>query len=118
MLYKIFVRALNNSFLKRVVRKSGIRKLSPRKEDLENTSLIKKYVPGKSFADIGCMWGVNGQNSFIAEESRSTRIMAVDVYPESNEYLEEKRKRNSKIQFVQGDINLLSTTQKVGQMDV
>ena len=25
---------------------------------------IKKYVPGKSFSDIGCMWGINGDFSF------------------------------------------------------
>ncbi|MEK7609640.1 MAG: class I SAM-dependent methyltransferase [Patescibacteria group bacterium] len=118
MLYKIFLLSLNTSFIKRVLRKFGIRKLSPRKEDLENAPLIKKYISGKSFADIGCMWGVNGLNSFIAEENGATKVTAVDVYPESKEFLEKKNNNNSKIQYVKGDINLLSTTQKIGIADV
>ena len=118
MIYKISVLALNNTFIKRVLRKIGWRKLSPRNEDLANAPQIKKYVPGKTFADIGCMWGVNGLNSFIAEESGATKVFAVDVYPESKEFLQEKSKRNSKIQFIQGDINQSSTAQKIGVADV
>mgnify|MGYP006139525243 CR=1 FL=1 len=28
---------------------------------------IRRHAPGKSFADVGCMWGVNGEYAFVAE---------------------------------------------------
>jgi SAM-dependent methyltransferase len=118
MIYKLYVQILNNSFIKRVVRKLKIRKLSPLKEDLDNAHLIRKYAKNKTFADIGCMWGVNGLNSFIAEESGAKTVKALDVYPANKEFLEQKNKRNSKIQFIQGDINDLETTKKIGVVDV
>ena len=36
---------------------------------------IRKHAPGKSFADIGCMWGVNGEYAFLAEEAGATRVV-------------------------------------------
>src|SRR5256885_10469605 len=32
-------------------------------------SYIRELAPGRSFADIGCMWGVNGAHAFAAEEA-------------------------------------------------
>lgn len=32
---------------------------------------IRERAPGRSFVDVGCMWGVNGECAFIAgEEAR------------------------------------------------
>ena len=116
MLYKLSVLALNTSFMKRAM--SKIKKITSRKDVVDNAALIKKYARGKSFADIGCMWGINGLNSFLAEEGGATNIIAVDVYPESETFLKEKKKRNSAVQFVLGDINLPETTEKIGVPDV
>ncbi|MEK7180179.1 MAG: class I SAM-dependent methyltransferase [Patescibacteria group bacterium] len=116
MFYTWKVLALNNPLIKRVLRK--INALIPHRDLPDNVSLVRTYAPEKSFADIGCLWGVNGLNSFIAEEVGATRVMAVDVYPESKEFLEDKEKRNSKVTFVQGDINLLETTEKIGICDI
>ncbi|MDA2916134.1 class I SAM-dependent methyltransferase [Nitrospinae bacterium AH_259_B05_G02_I21] len=80
--------------------------------------MIKKYASGKSFADIGCMWGVNGFFSFLAEECGAKRVVGVDIYPESEEFLREKNKRNSTVEFVQGDIHLQETISKIGLCDV
>jgi trans-aconitate methyltransferase len=82
------------------------------------TALIKKYAPGKSFADIGCMWGIDGSNSFLAERSGSTKVVGVDVYKESQNFLEAKKKTDSKVEFVLGDINSPETSQKIGSCDV
>jgi hypothetical protein len=83
-----------------------------------NGDLVKAHVKGRSFADIGCMWGINGVNSFIAEEAGATEVIAVDVYPESKEFLDEKARRNSSVRFVQGDVNLTQTTDLIGKVDV
>lgn len=64
------------------------------------------------------MWGVDGSNSFLAEESGATDVKAVDVYPASEKFLEERKARNSSVQFVRGDINLPETSEKLGMPDV
>jgi len=118
MLYKASVLMRYNPLIKRVIRKTRkIFGLADPTADI-NAKLVRKYAPGKFFADIGALWGVDGLNSFIAAESRASRVMAVDIYPASPKFLEENRKRNAKVEFVQGDINLASTVQKIGQADV
>lgn len=107
----------NNSFFKRVIRKG--RKLAGLKyDDADNAELVKRYAPGKSFADIGCMWGVDGFFSFLAQDHGAVRVVAVDVYPESTKFAEERAKRNSRIRFVRGDINLPEITDAIGVCDV
>lgn len=116
MLYKLGVKARNHPLLKRVIRKTN--KILGRETRPDLQALIKKYTPGKSFADIGALWGVDGANSFLAEEIGAPRVVAVDVYPESPIFLEQKKKRNSKVEFVLGDINSKETTEKIGTVDV
>src|SRR5713101_428777 len=84
----------------------------------QRAELIRKMVPGKSFADIGCMWGINGSYSFLAEQSGAKTVMAVDVYPESEAFLNEKAKRKSTVKFVQGDIHSQDIIEKIGVCDV
>jgi len=81
-------------------------------------SLIERYAPGKSFADIGCLWGVHGFYSFFAEEHGATSVAAVDVYPASEEFERERARRRSKIDFIQGDINRQETIDRIGPRDV
>jgi hypothetical protein len=48
--------------------------------------LIREHAPGRSFADIGCMWGVNGEHAFLAEAAGATRVAAVDVFGPTPEF--------------------------------
>jgi hypothetical protein len=120
MFYALWIRALNNSFLKRVIRKTS--KILTGKDItsdvFDNGALVKKYSVGKSFADIGALWGVDGLNTFIAEEAGATRSVAVDVYQETDAFIAEKARRKSKVEFVRGDINSQETIQKIGVCDV
>lgn len=79
---------------------------------------IRTYAPGKSFGDIGCMWGVNGEYSFIAEASGATRVVAVDVFGPTPEFDEKKTQRRSSVEFVLGDIVRAETIQRIGEVDV
>src|SRR5215813_1540646 len=115
MFYKLSVLARNNVFLKRLGGK--VRRLAGSNK-VTNERLIRQLVGGKSFADVGCMWAIHGLNSFIAEESGASEVTAVDVYPETKEFLEEKEKRRSRIRFVNGDINLFEATDVIGKADV
>ncbi|MBW1793718.1 MAG: hypothetical protein JRJ38_04715 [Deltaproteobacteria bacterium] len=86
--------------------------------DSLKADLIRKYVPNRSFADIGCMWRVNGYFSFLAEKCGANSVAAVDIYPPSNEFKDMRRKQNSKVAFIQGDIHSKDTVEKIGLRDV
>jgi SAM-dependent methyltransferase len=79
---------------------------------------IRKYAPGHSFADIGCMWGVNGDYSFLAEECGATPVKAVDVFGPTPEFEAKQRARNSCVEFILGDACSSETIAHVGEVDV
>ena len=79
---------------------------------------IRKHAPQKSFADIGCMWGVNGEYAFLAEEAGATRVLGVDVFGPTPEFEEKRRDRNSRVEFILGDIARPETLARIGQVDV
>ncbi|CAN5681508.1 hypothetical protein BH18ACI5_BH18ACI5_02260 [soil metagenome] len=79
---------------------------------------IRDHAAGKSFADIGCMWGVNGEYAFLAEDAGATRIVAVDVFGPTPEFDEKHRTKTSKVEFVLGDITREATQRRIGQVDV
>jgi hypothetical protein len=80
--------------------------------------LIRQYAPGKTFADIGCMWGVNGAHSFAAEEAEARRIYAVDVFGPTPEFVAEHTRRGSRVEFILGDAVAPSTLDRIGGVDV
>lgn len=81
-------------------------------------NLIGKYTKHKSFIDVGCMWGVNGYFTFLAEELGAKEATGFDIYHRSEEFDKMHSERNSKVKFVQGDINSQSTLVQLGEFDV
>ena len=79
---------------------------------------IRNHAPGRSFADIGCMWGVNGEYSFIAEQAGATAVTAVDVFGPTPEFEQKWLARNSSVRFVLGDISRAETLDAIGPVDV
>jgi len=79
---------------------------------------IRRHAPGHSFADIGCMWGVNGEYAFLAEAAGATRVAAVDVFGPTPEFEETRRTRRSRVEFILGDITRAETLDRIGQVDV
>jgi hypothetical protein len=79
---------------------------------------IRNHAPGRSFADIGCMWGVNGEYSFIAEQAGATSIKAVDVFGPTPEFEQKRLTRHSRVEFVLGDITRRETIDAIGAADV
>lgn len=79
---------------------------------------IRQHAPGKSFADVGCMWGVNGEYAFLAETAGATRVVGVDVFGPTPEFEARKRERGSNVEFVLGDISRPATLARVGRVDV
>ncbi len=79
---------------------------------------IERHAPGRSFADIGCMWGVNGRYSFLAEAAGATTVTAVDVFGPTPEFEEARLARGSRVEFVLGDITRRDTLARIGEVDV
>jgi hypothetical protein len=79
---------------------------------------IRQYAPGHSFADVGCMWGVNGEYSFIAEESGAKPVKAIDVFGPTPEFEAKKQARNSSVEFILGDVTDAGTIARIGIVDV
>jgi hypothetical protein len=79
---------------------------------------IRKYAPGQSFVDIGCMWGVNGEYAFVAEEAGATVVKAVDVFGPTPEFEAKHQSQNSGVEFILGDACHPGTITRVGIVDV
>jgi len=119
MFYKLKVRFYKNRSLKKIYyRLRGMLRYKPELPNDIRRELISRYAKNKSFADIGCMWGVNGYFAFLAEELGAKHVTGFDIYPPSEEFKKTKQARNSKVEFVQGDINSASSIAKLGKFDI
>jgi len=80
--------------------------------------LVAAHVSGRSFADIGCMWSVNGAIAFAAEEAGASRVTGLDVMGPTPDYEAEHARRNSTVRFIQGDLHDPATIESIGVHDV
>ena len=80
--------------------------------------LIRRFAAGRSFVDIGCMWGVNGGYAFLAEEAGATRVTGVDVFGPTPEFEQERLARQSQVRFLLGDATDPQTIAEIGEVDV
>lgn len=118
MLYRWKVRLLKSPRLNLLWRRWTARRGEPVGNYGDLPQFIRRHSPGKSFADIGCMWGVNGEHAFIAEEAGAARTIAVDVFGPTPEFEEKRLSRRSKVEFVLGDVSRAETLQRIGTVDV
>lgn len=79
---------------------------------------VDRFAPGRSFADIGCMWGVNGEYAFAAERAGAVRVVGVDVFGPTPEFEARRTRETSRVEFVLGDIVSEGTVERVGEVDV
>jgi 2-polyprenyl-3-methyl-5-hydroxy-6-metoxy-1,4-benzoquinol methylase len=89
------------------------RGLTPPREQL-----VERHVRGKSFADIGCMWNVDGAIAFAAEAAGATAVTGVDLMPPTPQFQRLHAERDSRVRFVQGDLHDRDTIAAVGVHDV
>ncbi|MEA2157235.1 MAG: tRNA (mo5U34)-methyltransferase [Solirubrobacteraceae bacterium] len=80
--------------------------------------LIARHVSGRSFVDVGCMWTIDGALCFAAEDAGAAAVTGVDVMPASERFNAERRRRASKVRFLQGDLHDPATVAAIGRHDV
>ena len=78
---------------------------------------ISEHAPGRSFVDVGCMWGVHGRYTFLAEEAGASRAVGLDVMAPTPECRAEIQRRGSKAEFLTGDLTDPVVREKVGVVD-
>jgi hypothetical protein len=118
MFYALTVRAFKRPALNRLWRHWRARRGRPPGDYNHLHGLIRQTVPGRTFADVGCMWGVNGAHTFTAEEAGATRVYGIDVFGPTPEFEAEHRRRRSGVEFILGDCAAPSTLARVGEVDV
>jgi SAM-dependent methyltransferase len=79
---------------------------------------IRKHVPGKSFLDVGCMFGIHGAFAFLAEQYGATRSIGLDAMEPTRECKEYKELKHSAVEFFQGDIFDKRFDEIIGKTDV
>jgi SAM-dependent methyltransferase len=79
---------------------------------------MAEHVAGRSFADVGCMWGIHGEYAFLAEELGATTVTGIDGMAPTPEFIAAHARRESGVRFVQGDFHDPATVEEVGVHDV
>jgi hypothetical protein len=80
--------------------------------------LVARFVAGRSFADIGCMWGVDGAIAFAAEAAGASDVVGLDVMAATERFAHEHAHRRSQVRFVYGDVHDAAALRAVGVHDV
>jgi hypothetical protein len=91
-------------------------RLGPRPFDRE--ALVRRFAAGASFADVGCMWQVDGRIAFLAEQSGATGVTGVDLMSATPEFERRRQQTGSCVRFVQGDLHEQAVVDEVGPHDV
>jgi len=84
---------------------------------VDRDQLVARHAAGRSFADVGALWNVDGAIAFAARAAGATRVTAVDVIPETPRFTQ----RNSAaepVRFVHRDLHDSATVAEVGPHDV
>ncbi len=79
---------------------------------------LLEHAPGRTVADVGCMWNVHGKFSFLAEEAGAKSVTGVDVMGATPEFQAEHERRGSAVRFVSGDVHEPATIAAVGVHDL
>jgi hypothetical protein len=74
--------------------------------------LIARHARGRSFADIGAMWNVEGALAIHAKRSGATDVTAMDLMPPTSALAD------AGVRFVQGDLHDPDVIAEVGAHDV
>jgi SAM-dependent methyltransferase len=118
MLYRWKVRALKVPRLNALWRRWTARRGEAVGSYGDLPAYIRTYARGRSFVDVGCMWGVDGEYAFLAEEAGATRVKGVDVFGPTPEFEQKKAGRHSSVEFILGDITSPATLDRIGLVDV
>ncbi len=84
---------------------------------IDREALVARHAAGRSFADVGCMWNVDGAIAFAAERAGATRVTGVDVMAPTPAF-QRRQAEGSSVRFVQGDLHDTAVLDDIGPHEV
>jgi len=78
---------------------------------------LDRYAPGKSFLDIGTMWGEQWA-AFDAAQRGASPVSALDVTAPTPACLAEQERRGTDVRFVTGDLHDVHALDELGVHDI
>lgn len=80
---------------------------------------IRENAPGRSFADIGGLYQMEGDIAFTAEESGASPVTLFDAGdPDLSPFDQRRRSRGSSVRYLQGDLEDPESVREIGPHDV
>src|SRR3954452_19737148 len=80
--------------------------------------LIDRLAPGRSFIDVGGMFGISGEVAFRAERAGATRVVLFDGMDATGDFFDKHEAAGSTITYVQGDLHDPADLEPLGRFDV
>lgn len=113
MIYSLKIRFMKQRYVAALARRIRRRRGEPQTAQ----DYMEKYAPGRSVADIGCMWGIDGEHSFIALRAGAKNVKSVDLY-KTEEFDRKVAQASGDISYVFGDASSPATADAVGVVDL
>jgi SAM-dependent methyltransferase len=115
--YRWKVRCLRGGPTFKVMRRAVNIRRRHRGQPVTAADYIRLYAPGKSFVDVGGMWGIDGEHTFEAARAGATKAVCVDLYrtPAFDRKVEDF---GGQVEFVLGDASSMATVEAAGSFDV
>lgn len=79
---------------------------------------VRDHAPGRSFADIGGMFGIDGEIALQAEQAGAVAVTLFDGGEPTPKFLARHKERDSAIRCVQGDLEDPVSLREVGPHDI
>jgi SAM-dependent methyltransferase len=95
-----------------------VRRRFARSDPSRRRDLIAHLAPGKSFLDMGGMWGIGGDDAFAAESAGAKRVVICDGMDPTVDFQRKHAERSSKVAYIQGDLHDPGTIERLGKFDV
>jgi SAM-dependent methyltransferase len=98
--------------------RAKVRRRFAKSDPSRRGDLIARVARGKSFLDMGGMWGIDGDDAFAAESAGAERVVICDGMDATEEFQRKHAARSSKVEYVQGDLHDPGTVERLGTFDV
>jgi hypothetical protein len=80
-------------------------------------TLVARHAAGRTFLDVGAMWGIEGALSFAAARAGATAVTALDVMAPTAGFLQQQATTPG-VRFVHGDVHDPATVAAVEPHEV
>jgi hypothetical protein len=112
------VSVIGNAIIDLARVRRSVRRQRSAEQPSRGASFIAEHAPGRSFVDIGGMFGIDGDVAFAAEAAGASTITLFDAGEPTPGFLERSSAQGSRIRTVQGDLEDPVSVEQIGPHQV